>query len=94
MVRELRHIEIDGAPGLEALADEVSASREPVVLRRDGRDVAVVNPAPKRRRESGRPLTPDDALFKLIGIGKGRVPGGISGRKHEHLLESHRLHHS
>jgi hypothetical protein len=71
----------------------VSATQEPVVLRRGGRDVAVVTLARKARRKSGRPVTTDAPLFKLIGIGKGRVPGGISARKHEALLAAYFRQH-
>ena len=44
---------------------------------------------PRARRKTGI-LKPDDALFRLIGIGEGKTPGGVSGKKHEALARAYR----
>lgn len=52
-------------------------------------------PGPRRREVSGKlgrtlsgkkagPLTQEDALFSLIGIGESKVPGGAASKKHEY----------
>jgi hypothetical protein len=37
-----------------------------------------------------KPVTSEDALFRLIGIGKSGIPGGVSGKKHEYLARAYR----
>ena len=44
----------------------------------------------KKRAVRARPVTRDDPLFGLIGIGKSRIPGGISEQKHEALARAYR----
>ncbi len=82
-----RRVDIDQAPELARIADEVQASGVPAILARNGKDVAIVTPVRPPRRSSSRvrPVTEDDPLFGLIGIGKSGIPGGMSGRKHEFL---------
>lgn len=93
MARELRPIDISGMPELLKLAAELQATQQPVVLRRDSEDVAIVSPTPRKTRaKRGRAFTKDDPLFRLVGIGSSGIPGGVSGRKHEFLLEAHRQH--
>jgi uncharacterized protein (DUF433 family) len=53
-----------------------------------------VSPAlPKERvKTRGKAVTSDDALFRLIGIGKSGIRGGVSGKKHTYLARSSRPH--
>jgi hypothetical protein len=91
VAKELEAIEIGDLPDLLHLAEEVQRTGRPRLLRRQSEDVAVLMPAPPpRKRPKGRALTPDDALFRLIGIGKSGIPGGVSGKKHEYLARAYR----
>lgn len=95
MVRELKSLDVTDAPELLRLAEEVRRTGEPRVLRRGAEDLAVLVPAApaQRRPPRGRALTRDDALFRLVGIGRSEVPGGVSGKKREYLLQAYREHH-
>lgn len=94
MARELKHIDISDKPDLVQIAEEVQATQEPRALCRDGDDIAIVIPAKAvaRRTDSAQPVTRDDALFGLIGIGESSIPGGVSGKKHEYLARIYRDH--
>ena len=88
-------IEISNKPELSELADEVSRTRRPRALRRGGRTVAVVVPAPRVRYANHRPrrrkepgLGPNDTLWNIIGIIDD--PGGptdVSSNKHKYLAD-------
>jgi antitoxin (DNA-binding transcriptional repressor) of toxin-antitoxin stability system len=82
-----RRIDVEQAPELAKIADEVQATGEPAILARDGKDVARITPIRPRRRSSSRarPVTEDDPLLRLIGKFSSGIPGGMSGRKHEFL---------
>jgi hypothetical protein len=61
LAKELKAVDISDAPELLRLAEEVRASREPRLLRRNGEDLAVLTPlahAPGPRRT--RTNTPAD----------------------------------
>ena len=87
-----RHVEIEDGRELLRVAEEVRDSREPVLLTRDGEELAIVRPVPRRSKASpkGTPLTENDPLFGLIGIGRSGIPGGVSGKKHEYLAKAYR----
>ncbi|MBI4506111.1 MAG: hypothetical protein HY691_11295 [Chloroflexi bacterium] len=44
--------------------------------------------ATAKRSPRARVFTRDAALFKLIGIGESKIPGGISWRKHDLLIDT------
>jgi hypothetical protein len=92
MARERTHIDITDSPELLRVVEQVHAKQEPLVLQREGEDVAILTPTPPKRRapSRARPVTRDDALFRLIGIGRSRVSGGVSGEKHEYLAKAYR----
>ena len=92
MARQLRIVDVSDQPDVLRMAEEVRATREPRLLRRDGEDLAMLTPVrrPRRPPSRARPLTRDDALFRLIGIAEGSVPGGVSGKKHEYLARAYR----
>lgn len=96
MVKELTSIDISQMPDMVRVAEEVQATGQPRLLRRDGQDVALVTPiearpfpsAPRRRR--GR-LTRHDALFDLIGLAAGPDDGvtDVSENKYQYLAEAY-----
>jgi hypothetical protein len=92
MAKELRRIDISSIPELLKLVQEVRSSNEPSILRQENEDVALLSPVPAKKRAKTKtmPVTSDDALFRLIGIGKSGIPGGISGKKHEYLARAYR----
>jgi hypothetical protein len=96
MAKEKRpkRIDISRMPELLSLAQEVRSTSEPAVLQRDSEDLAILSPVrPKTRSKAkAQPVTSDDALFRLIGIGKSGIPGGVSGKKHEYLARAYRPH--
>jgi len=95
VAKELRHVDISNMPELLKLAEEVGASKEPRVLRRDDEDLAVLMPVRKHPTPPSRakPLTKDDPLFGLIGIGRSDV-GYISANKHEFLAQAYSKNHT
>jgi hypothetical protein len=91
-MKELKPVDVTTTPEILRLAQEVARTRVPVMLKTDQEDLAVLTPAAQPKRRSGRakPVTEDDPLFRLIGIGRSRTPGGVSGRKHEALARAYR----
>jgi hypothetical protein len=92
MAKELKRIDISSIPELLSLVQEVRRTNEPRILQEESQDVAILSPAlPKKRPKTrGKAVTHDDALFRLIGIGKSGIPGGVSGKKHEYLARAYR----
>ena len=70
MAKEPRHIDISSIPELQKLVHEVRQTNEPTILREEREDVALLSPVPakKRPKTKAKPVTSDDALFRLIGI--------------------------
>jgi hypothetical protein len=87
-----KRIDISRMPELVTLAQEVRSTNEPAVLQQDSEDLALLSPVrPKKRSQTrAKPVTSEDALFRLIGIGKSGIPGGVSGKKHEYLARAYR----
>ena len=92
MAKEPNHIDISSIPELLSLAQEVRRTNEPRILKEDSEDLAILSTVlPKKRAKTkAQPVTRDDALLRLIGIGKSGIPGGISGKKHEYLARAYR----
>ena len=92
MAKEPRHINISSIPELLKLVQEVRSTNEPSILRQESEDVALLSPVPakKRAKIKAKPVTGDDALFRLIGIGRSGIPGGVSGKKPEYLARAYR----
>jgi hypothetical protein len=87
-----KRIDISRIPELLSIAQEVRSTNEPRILQQDSEDLAILSPVlPKTRSKAkAQPVTSDDALFRLIGIGKSGIPGGVSGKKHEYLARAYR----
>ena len=94
MAKEPKRIDISRMPELLSIAQEVQSTNEPAVLQQDSEDLALLSPVrPKKRSQTkAQPVTREDALFRLIGIGKSGIPGGVSGKKHEYLARAYRPH--
>lgn len=93
MAQELESLDVTNSPELLRLAQEVAETGVGRVLRTARGELAVLKPVPKSRRRSrsgGRPLTRDDALFSLIGIGASEAESDASERKHEVLARAYR----
>jgi hypothetical protein len=92
MAKEPKRIDISRIPELLSMAQEVRATNEPAVLQQESEDLALLSPVrpTTRSKTTAQPVTSDDALFRLIGIGKSGIPGGISGKKHEYLARAYR----
>jgi hypothetical protein len=92
MAEELRSIDVSEAPDLLALAEEVKRSGVPRLLRTDQEELAILVPVPKatkKRSRRARPLTREDSLFRLIGIGASETESDASERKHEILARAY-----
>jgi hypothetical protein len=87
-------IDISRMPELLSIAQEVQSTNEPAILQQESEDLAILSPVlpknKKRSKTTAQPVTRDDALFRLIGIGKSGIPGGVSGKKHEYLARAYR----
>ena len=92
MAKKPKRIDISRIPELLHLAQEVRSTNEPRILQQESEDLAILSPVwPKKRsKTTAQPVTSDDALFRLIGIGKSGIPGGVSGKKHEYLARAYR----
>lgn len=61
MAQDMRVVDIDDAPDLARLAEEVRASNEPRILRRGNEDIAVLMPVKHAaKRRAGRAKTEAD----------------------------------
>lgn len=90
--KDPQRIDISSIPELMKLVHEVRTTNEPAVLQQENEDLALLSPVPPKKRTQTRakPVTREDALFRLIGIGKSGIPGGVSGKKHEYLARAYR----
>ena len=91
MARELKRIDITNVPELLRIAEEVQASQEPRVLRRDGEDLAVVRPLKRPGRPRiprGKPFTKEDPIWNLQGIGRSGLTD-VSENVDKYLAEAY-----
>jgi len=72
MAKELRPVDISNMPELLRLVEEVENTKQPVVLRRDSEDVAVVNPVRPPRARRGGPVSKDSPLWSIVGSAESR----------------------
>ena len=90
MHKGLKLMDVANMPELLRLAEEVQASKEARVLICDGEELAVVQPAKPQKGVKGKPLTEDDPLFSMIGIGRSGVVEGVARNKHRYLADAYR----
>ena len=90
--KEPQRIDISSLPELLKLVQEVRTTNEPAVLQQESEDLALLSPVrpASHSKTKAKPVTRDDALFRLIDIGKSDIPGGVSGKKHEYLARAYR----
>ena len=61
VMKSLKSIEIGESPDLVRIVDEIAAGGEPVVLRRNGRDLAILEPLTEGTiHRARRELTPEE----------------------------------
>lgn len=89
MQQELTPLDVTDLPALEQAAEEVKATGKPRRIVRGDEELAVLQPARKRRRPRlrGRPITADDPFWNLIGIGHSGL-GDLSTNKQKYLVEA------
>jgi hypothetical protein len=90
MAKEPKRIDISRMPDLLTLAHEVQSTNEPRILHQDSEDLVLLSPVrPKKRSQTkAQPVTSNDALFRLIGIGHSGK-GDISANKHKYLADAY-----
>ncbi len=91
MAKELIHIDISHNPELLQLVEQAQNSNQPLVLRRESKDVAILRPvkrSAKPRVLRGCPTSADDALRTLVGIGESEGPGDVSTNKHNYPADA------
>jgi hypothetical protein len=91
MAQERWSVDVSDFPDLLHLAREVAESGAPRVLRDGDTELATISPVKKARKRAprGRPLTREDPLFRLIGIGASEAESDASERKHEVLAQAY-----
>lgn len=94
MGRETRQFDVTKVPELLKIAQQVRDTGEPCILRREGEDLAIVAPigpplAKRPRVTRGKPISADDPLWKMVGIGDSGGPGDVSENTHKYLAEAY-----
>jgi hypothetical protein len=91
MAKEPRHIDISDIPALLKLVQAVRQTNAPMILREDREDVALLMPMQPGGKTTvrGKPVTADDPLWKLVGIGHSGK-GDVSANKHTYLARAYR----
>ena len=77
MVKVLRSVDIGDAPELVRFVEESISGGEPVVIRRAGRDIAILEPLVDGDPRTRRILTPEEeeAFQSSAGAWQGNVDG-------------------
>jgi hypothetical protein len=91
MPKEFEAIDVTNLPEVLALAERVSATGIPLRLVRGNEELAILQPTknPRRRSLKGKPITADDPIWNIVGIGRSEGPGDISTNKHKYLAEAY-----
>jgi antitoxin (DNA-binding transcriptional repressor) of toxin-antitoxin stability system len=88
---EVLILDIRTIPQLREVVDEVRRTGRPVAIQEDGEEIARIAPArPPRRRRAlrGKPITADDPIWKIVGMGRSEGPGDVSENKYKYLVEA------
>jgi hypothetical protein len=91
-MKALKLVDVTDTPDVLRLAQEVARSGIPVMLEHDGQELAVLMPASKSGRRSGRTgasADEQDTLLNIIGIGESAEPTDVARRKHDYLAEAY-----
>ena len=93
-------LEVTQTHDLQEILDQVELTRRPRALKRGGRTVAIIVPAPRVRYANRRPrrrhrgLTPEDTLWNIIGIiDDPDGPTDVSANKHKYLADAYENKH-
>jgi hypothetical protein len=85
-------IDVSDIPDVLRLVQEVARSGVPVILARDGDELAILTPASKPKdaaRPGGDDADEADSLLNIIGIGESAEPTDIAKHKHEYLAQAY-----
>lgn len=86
MAREAVAFDLREIPDLARLVQEVRRTQTPIVLRDGDQDVAVLSPAPDRRRRMKQRVSPEDitATLSVFGAWKDKIdPEALKRRVRE-----------
>jgi hypothetical protein len=75
------------AERLSAVFDQVEAQGEEITVEREGK-LFTLRPKRKRSRRKGGPITADDPLWDIVGIGKSKGPTDVSSNKYKYVAEA------
>jgi hypothetical protein len=96
MIAREQPIDVTEKHDLNDVIDEVQATHRPRALKRGGRTVAVIVPAPRIRYANRRPrrrrqgLTPDDPIMSIIGMFHDPDgPTDVSANRHKYLADAY-----
>lgn len=91
MAKELKTFDVSNAPDVRKLAEEVQATQEPQILRRDKEDLAIVSPIRRaiKRPSRSRPIAAGDSLWNLVGAGESTGDADTSDNKHKYLADAY-----
>lgn len=96
MIAREQPIHVTKKHDLNDVIDEVQATGRPRALKRGGRTVAVIVPAPRVRYANRRPrrrpqgLTAEDTLWNIVGIiDDPDGPTDVSSNKHKYLADAY-----
>src|SRR5579862_6632756 len=93
MERAATATEISDIPELARLVHEVAESGEARLLTENGEPIAVLSPAPRRRRPRRKHeavLTPEDSFWNIVGMFEASEgPTDVSANKHKYLAEAY-----
>lgn len=91
MAQERTPIEISQVPQLAQLVADLRRGARQVVLQEHGEDVAVLRvlETDSIRRMQGIPVTAEDPLWNIVGIGCSGGPGDVSRNKYKYLAEAY-----
>lgn len=90
MARERNAIDIDSVPELVRLAEEVRATGEPRLLRRDGQDLAMIAPIERKGKQRSR-REKTEADYEAFRSAAGSWKDVDTDKLLEDIYESRRL---
>ena len=89
MAQEHLTVDVTDPEALVRAAHEVERTRRPRLIMLGDRAIAVLSPVKSRRSKlPGRPLTRDDALFRIVSLGRSEGPNDVSANPDKYLADA------